>query len=310
VSPCPHDALSHQPTLGSYRITNKDPRKPQSPRNRLINDFQNYLKSTAQCTFINHGIEWDEGEEPTSIKKEVGYIHRWTSIYRKAVIAKMYLLEKWYRENPCDLTMATFTTYQDGKYSEEKVGKLTIEDSFQLLKQSWNKIRMNLRYYSPELSFVYFFEPHKTGYPHLHVLFFGNLTPEIQHKIKTFWSEKFNAGSYEHGVDFKEKREIKSIRNYMIKYFSKILRSETDDWTDGELFFNAIIWKKGYRLWGASQHLSKAMQKPIITEHIEDPEDWMLKQYQWNYTELQDPNGDKHLIRKRQGFEIIEGGET
>ena len=241
VSPCPVAS-----GLGSYRITDRNPQKRPFSKRGLIQEFRNYLKTTSQCTFINHGLEWDDDNPPVPVRKEIGYIHRWTPIYRKAVIAKMYLLEKWYNDNPCDLTMGTFTTYQDGAYSERQVGKLTVLEAFATLKKSWNLIRMYLRYYYPEISFVYMYEPHKTGYPHLHVLFFGNLPDEIQEKIKRLWSEKYKAGSYEHGVKFKKKDDIKSVRNYVIKYLAKILHSTGDDWTDGELFFNAVIWKQGY----------------------------------------------------------------
>lgn len=306
------EASSYQQTavLGSYRIKDRKKNKPPIniwSRQRIVSQFKDYLSSTAKCSFIIHGLEWTDLED-TSVENKIGYIHRWTPIYRKAVIAKMYLLEKWQKENPEQpMTMGTFTTYQDGNYSRQVARIYDIQDAFVLLKRSWQNIRMWLKFYYPDLSFVYFFEPHKSGYPHLHVLFFGNLPETAQNKIKLLWSEKYKAGSYEHGVDFKPIENIKSVRNYLVKYLSKILRQTgVDSWTEGELLFNAIMWREKYRLWGASRNLSKAMEKP--KKEIENPEE--IPNYKWTYTELENPNGDIIIVKKLEGYQIpIKGGD-
>ena len=89
---------------------------------------------------------------------------------------------------------------------------------------------------------------------------------------------------------------------------TKILRSDTNNWTNGELFFNAVIWKNQDRLWGASRDLSDAMKKPPVMIQTDSPEDWMLKNYQWTHTELKDSNGEIILIRKLEGYEIPDTG--
>jgi hypothetical protein len=294
--------------LGSYRIINKNPQKGLIEERKLICAFKNYLKTTAQSTFIIHSQYSDCNTSPTSRVREVGYIHRWTAVYRDAVISKMYQLERWYQDNPCAVTMATFTTYQDGKYSQKHVGKYTINQAFRILKRSWNLVRMNLRYYSPELEFVYFYEPHKSGYPHLHVLFFGNLSSDVQNKIKLLWSEKYKAGSFSHGVKFDEIKNLKSVKNYVIKYMAKILRSDINAWTNGELYFNAIIWQDGFRLWGASQKLSKVMERQLKYVDADEAgyniDELVSMVSDWTFTELRNEHGDTVLVRKKDGFTI------
>jgi hypothetical protein len=309
-----------RPSLGSYRII--DEKEVSSPvvlreiqilkdNRKAINEFKEYLRSTSLCTFTNHGIAWqsDDDAEPFHTSKSVGYIHRWTPVYRRAVIAKMYLLEKWHNQNSSlPVTMGTFTTYQDNPHSP--VGSRAITDAFTCLKHSWKYLSMWLRYHVPDLQFVYFFEPHpSSGYPHLHVIFFGELTPEIQEKIKHLWSEKYRAGSLEHGVDFRPIKELKSVRNYIIKYISKILHhSDTATWTNPELVFNAVMWQKGYRLWGASRPLSQAMKKPVLVIDADeaglDPERIMAHNHTWTHTTMTDMNGDIHLVRKKENFTV------
>jgi len=307
---CPDATAS----LGSYRIIdnncNSSSENFRSDRifidnKKTINEFKEYLLNTSKCSFTNHGIEWDCYEEPHAVSKNIAYIHRWTPIYRKSVIAKMYLLEKWHNlHSDLPVTMGTFTTYQDGVYSRRIVVKSkTIKEAFDCLKQSWKKLSMWLRHYVPDIEYVLFFEPHKSGYPHLHAIFFGDLSPEIQDRIKHLWSDKYKAGSLEHGANFRPVKDLKSVRNYIIKYVSKILHhSNVNEWSSGELLFNAVMWKNKYRLWGASRSLSQAMKRPVISVNADDAgldTDVILSHgYAWTKTTMTDPNGDIHLVRR------------
>jgi hypothetical protein len=49
-----------------------------------------------------------------------------------------------------------------------------------------------------------------------------------------------------------------------MKYLAKTFNETIPDWTPEELVFNAIAWDKGYRFFGCSQDLSKAMTRPKI----------------------------------------------
>ncbi|MFA4850559.1 MAG: hypothetical protein WC626_12600, partial [Methanoregula sp.] len=163
----------------------------------------------------------------------------------------------------------TLTTYQDGKYSTLTKGhKITIPKAFDLLKYSWKHLRRALQYYLPGIEFVWIMEPHKTGYPHLHVVILTDISKSTQEAIRLLWSKCYVAGSAEHGVDFSVKKSsesINSIRNYLMKYMAKGFVStgskfgEDDSWGAGELVFNALVRKNKWRFFGASRKLCKVM---------------------------------------------------
>lgn len=50
--------------------------------------------------------------------------------------------------------------------------------------------------------------------------------------------------------------EIKSLRNYLLKYLAKTFVETIPEWTPEELVFNAIAWKQGYRFFDCSWDLS------------------------------------------------------
>ena len=209
-----------------------------SPYHRTVFIFLSYLSRTAACSFKIYGDGCDV-DGPFDIEKKIEYIHRWTNIYRRSVLAKFYQLEDWLKENPASVTMLTLTTYQDGHYSTTAKGEMvTIPQSFDMLKTSWKRLRMALRQYLPSNRYVWIMEPHKTGYPHLHVIIFEDVNEQTQGAITRLWSKKYKAGSADHGVNFavkKPEESIKSIRNYLMKYVAKGFRT---DWLK--------IWRRRY----------------------------------------------------------------
>jgi hypothetical protein len=120
------------------------------------------------------------------------YVHRWTGIYQKSILAKFYALDGWMKGNPDIVTMFTLTTYQgskskyhDGSYSRKVTGKdLTILDCFDLLKDSCTKLLNVLRNRYPGINYVWVLEPHETGYPHCHLVIFREFSEIKQTAIK------------------------------------------------------------------------------------------------------------------------------
>ena len=81
-----------------------------------------------------------------------------------------------------------------------------------------------------------------------------------------------------------------------MKYIQKTLingktgskfENEVNNWTPGELLFNATIRAQKWRLWGASLALSEVMAYKKPTSEC----------YEWVSTTLQDENGETHLVR-------------
>lgn len=251
-------AACRRPYLGSYRISHSN----------VVESFKNYLLSTKQYSFRLTG---------TSNNEEVSvlhpYVHRWTDLYQKSILAKFYALDDWMKNNPGVVSMFTLTTYQgskskfnDGSYSKKITGKdLTILDCFDLLKDSRTKFLNVLRNRYPGINYVWVLEPHETGYPHCHLVAFREFSEAEQISIKELWSEKYHAGSFDRGIEITSKNSdesIHSIRNYLMKYMTKQFGSGYEPWGWGELLFNAMVWATGTRMWGASKELTAVMRKP------------------------------------------------
>lgn len=241
-------------SLGSYRISQR---------------FEKYLAETRKYRFRVAGTNKDGKEVVT----EVPYVHRWTSIYQKSVLAKFYKLDDWMKGNMGVVTMFTLTCYQssksrfnDGSYSRKIKGHdVTIEEVFDLLTLSRTKLLDAIRHRHPGINYVWVLEAHKTGFPHCHLVIFKEFTKSEQNAIKSLWSSKYEAGSLDRGVKITSKKSdesIKSIRNYLMKYMAKQFGTGTELWKKGDLLFNAMVWETKTRMWGTSKELTAVMKKP------------------------------------------------
>jgi len=269
------------------------------PYKRDVRRFLDYLHTTSKCSFILHGKQHYDDMPPDDISRKIEYVNRWTDTYRKSILKKFYQLEEWMKENPSDVTMLTLTTYQDGEYSILTKGeKVSIPNSFDLLKRSWKLLRRALKYYIPDIEYVWIMEPHKTGYPHLHVVILDDVSESAQEAIKKLWSKNYKAGSEKHGVNFSVKKSseaINSIRNYLMKYMAKGFKTtgskfgRNENWGAGELVFNALAWKHKWRFFGVSRNLCGIMAYSKKTD----------ENFDWNAIEMIDSNGEYHLLRAK-----------
>jgi hypothetical protein len=246
-------------------------------------DFENYLRSTSTLKFkINSRIVFKgnniggfqcEGKEIFT-EKWVPYVHRWTKVYRNSLLAKLYLLEEYCNENPellQNITMITLTVSQRGKDQEEALRDLM---------KNYKKLFDVLRHEFGAVDYFYILEPHKTGYAHMHVLYFKLFSEEEKRHIWNLWENKYGAGNHE-AFNFsipkasEDKRckegSIEYIRAYVMKYVSKSLRLEK--MSKKVLLFNALLKKTKIRLWNCSRHLSQVMrQKKEVSDVIEEYE--------------------------------------
>ena len=271
------------PALGSYTLTDTvlNRREKFSDLSRLLavlrkdkrlrqyyqlsRSFVDYLRTMDSMGLTISGFN---NRDNKGLDKYFIANHRWTTGYRKKLLAKLYLLDEYIKQNPSSITLLTLTVYQDGDYSEQMTGKkLTIPESFELLKKSWKLLSMVVRKVLPDIEYIWIVEPHKSGYPHLHVVLFSDVPMGIQEKIKTLWSAKYRAGSFENGADFEIRRPdeaIESLRNYLMKYIAKGFISTDsryggEGWTAAELVFNACVWDGSYRTFQPSRGLQKYM---------------------------------------------------
>lgn len=197
----------------------------------------------------------------------MGMSHRWTRAYKNKLLAKLYLLDEYIKENPSAITLMTLTTYHDLKYREgDDSPRLSIPEAFAVLKTSWKKLSMIIRKKMPGTEYIWIVEPQKSGYPHLHVVLFADVSIGMQDGIKAQWA-KYQAGDYEHGAQFEIRQpedSIESLRNYLMKYIAKgfvSTESRFGDhrWTSAELVFNALVWDGNYRTFQPSRGLQQYM---------------------------------------------------
>lgn len=258
-------------------------------------DFRDYLTKTSLCHFRITGTK-----ESETVVSDVEYIHRWTDTYRRSWIAKMYQLEAWHRREGLPVTLLTLTTYQDGWYSHQKGRNLTIPESFDALKTGWVKVAKIIRKELKKIEYFWVMEPHESGYPHMHVMLFAEVEPELQDKISSLW-ESYGAGSRAHGVDFEIRPEIEgiqSLRNYLLKYLAKGLQGTNSKFGDepllpGHWVFHSQVWKYKYRIVGSSRLLSRVM----AYDAPESPMEWVRTDLVNEYGEIYPLNQSESVVR-------------
>ena len=234
-----------------------------------VRGFTDYLKFTADLSLDL--TLWDM-EKLERVVIRVPYTHRWHPKYRNATLARFYKFNAWWESagKPA-LTLLTLTTYQDSAFSELHHGsRVDLKAGFRLLKTSWDKLRKMLRnrVICAPFDYIWTVEPHlkhETGYPHMHVAIAYTFSDDQKNRIKALWSDVYNAGSLEHGAQFEDScldahGDIKNAGFYLFKYLGKGFCIDPAEMTPGELRFNAVLWEEGWRQWGASRSISRAMK--------------------------------------------------
>ena len=222
---------------------------------KLVREFDGYLSSV-------------DGREILSFTSDglyrLPYRTRWSNEYKRGMIAKMYGVEEYLKK--CSrggvVTLLTLTGYQGGETSREVKGKVVSRgELYEDMKQGWRLLSNLLSKVSPGLEYVWVMEPHKSGYPHMHVAIFGYVSKDLQERLSWLWSEKYEVGSVEHGLDFSVKsvkESIQSVRNYLMKYITKGIGGEgRKKWTVEEWVYHAIAWKNRHRYIGMSRSISR-----------------------------------------------------
>ncbi len=259
----------------------------------LVLSFVSYIAATSTCNFRIEGRNLSTGELTTKFKP---YIHRWTEVYRKSIIAKLYQLEQAIGEEQNNVTMITLTVYQRGM--DPITCLLNLMRAYRCLMDVMRKKYGKIDYF-------WMLEPHKTGYAHMHLLYWRILSECEQEHIRKLWERKYRAGKEGIGIKFSlpeasedgtfKAGSIAKVRSYLIKYLSKGLYKK---WSPAELLFNAVLWKTKTRMWGCSRNFSKIM-KPDIQER----EDWECSEV-WlcNTDEDEEPDLVWSKERKESGL--------
>lgn len=246
--------------------------------------FAKYLDSVKDKTLTLNGYDTATCQK---FQKEIPYITRFCDIYMKSLYAKFSQLEDWYKEHKTPVYLLSLTTSSRDK---------TIRQAFEALREGWRKLSHTLRKIRDErgidLEYIYVYEPHQSGYPHMHVVLFGDLTDADFERMRKLWSGKYKVGSYEHGLHIskpKKHQEIEHVRAYILKYVQKSIDLSSMD--TPHFVFLAVLWsfydrtqwtKKiprktrtgrwvpvstgggAFRLWSASRALTAVMKEKTL----------------------------------------------
>ena len=215
--------------------------------------------------------------------------HRWQNENTKKMLAKFKDLSES-RFGNMWTTMLTLTTYQDKNNDKpetpenwDKNRGASWFEAMERLKDSLDKILKVLREVARReidttLHYVWVVEAHKSGYPHIHIAIFGDVSEWLNDytnelRIKEILEEEHDLGKTGVATEFDTKPPsgdgtINELSNYLMKYFSKNfgeIKSKYEDesledkeW--GTIVYNACMWLSGYRTWGTSKEVGNVMK--------------------------------------------------
>jgi hypothetical protein len=216
--------------------------------------------------------------------------HRWDKAYTSKMFAKFKDLE---RSRFTDMwkTMLSLTTYQDTVEGQpetpddwDKNRGSSWFESMERLKDSLDKVLKLLREIAREeldtkLHYVWIIEAHETGYPHIHLAIFGDVSEwlserENQLRVQKLLEEKHDLGKSGVATDIETKPPsgdgaIDKLSSYLMKYFQKNFGEFKEDYEDktlddkdwGTIVYNACMWLSGYRTWGTSREVGSIMKQ-------------------------------------------------
>lgn len=232
-----------------------------------MQQFLNYLMTVETMKFEITGLNPLTGKLE---EKQIDYFTRYHPIYQKSVIARFYKLTEVWKDEP--ITMITLTTGQDGSWAHKHGRPVTIGEAFVILKEGWVKVRKLLNKWG-YLHYVYVYEPHTNGYPHIHVIVRGIIPSESEAVLKRLWASEYKIGSETHGLDFKVIDDLESTRNYLLKYIFPSLSIDGSYHSEHEgqltyehLKYLVYQWLGNHRAWGSSRSVTHLMKRSEIVD--------------------------------------------
>lgn len=245
------------------RVQGPPPILPEPSYDAIEDHFLNYLEFTKNCKTLSVYRKSSTGEMGFSSSD---YMNRWASAYKNRYLKKLHQLQDWYNEDPCPVTFITFTTRH--KKTE------FIPDQITTLKENFVKIKDLIRKRKGKFDYIGNMDFHKTGHAHYHYIFFMDLTEDDIDYIKTVWSEKYGAGSYEKGVHFDavQADRLNFVVTYIFRHSQKLFDEKFS--LPGALRFHSCVRYmflsekyKGVRYINCSRAISSIMKLEEDNDH-------------------------------------------
>jgi len=218
--------------------------------------------------------------------------HRWSSTYRRRTYARLkaaerYVTAKW--DGAVPTTLLTLTAPHNDMDGDPRPFESVLAD----LKGGWENARkvIDRETDGVDTEYLAIYEPHGSGYPHLHVVLFGVARPSIGRKVQQYWVDRYVEGASANAQDCEVSRgrgaDLAEPAAYVMKYLSKSLARDGEaeqtaleamPTVHGYVEFSALMWATGSRTYSMSQGLTAAI-KESEPERDGDPlieRDWVL----------------------------------
>ena len=230
-------------------------------------------------------------DQKSGDKMVMPHEHRWQSTYRRRTYARLksaerYVTQRW--EGAVPTTLLTFTAPHNDQQGEPRAFEAVLND----LKDGWDKARRVIRRETEgiETEYLAVYEPHGSGYPHLHVVLFGVAQPSIGRTVREYWVDRYVEGASADAQDCEVSRgrgaDLSQPAAYIMKYLSKSLARdgeaaetalESMPTVHGYVEFSALMWATGSRTYSMSGGLSAAVKES--EPEVGEPEverEWVL----------------------------------
>lgn len=233
-----------------------------------VESFEDYLVEKENQVLIME-------EEESGDKLVLPHEHRWTVDYRRRTYARLKAVERRVRDvwgERVPTTMLTLTAPHKDGGGEYRPFVSVLED----LKDGWDKARRVIRRETEgvKTEFLAVYEPHDSGYPHLHVIIFGVARESLGEKVKEYWVDRYVDGASLDAQDVTVRRgrslDLEHPAAYIMKYLAKTLIREGEGEATaieslpsvrGYMEFSALLWATGSRMYSMSEGLSKAVKE-------------------------------------------------
>lgn len=251
----------------SRRVTvGKDDTRTVETVGEAVEAHEDYLAEKENQMLVMH----DEKQGDLLV---VPHTHRWDPQYRRRTYARLKAAERFVEEKygaPVPSTMLSLTAPHKDENGNYRPFEAVLDD----LKEAWNKARHVIKRETEGVDTEYLavFEPHGTGYPHLHVLVFGVARPSLGEKVANYWTERYVEGASRDAQDVTVKKgrsaQLENAAAYLMKYLSKTLaRDRGEEPTALESMpsiagyrgFSALMWATGKRTYSMSEGLTEAV---------------------------------------------------
>jgi hypothetical protein len=255
---------------GPVRVTveEDDTREPETMA-ELVECHRDYLEAKEDATLVLR-------EEDSGDVMVMPHVHRWKTQYRRKTYAKLSAVEDYAHEKWGEVVPSTFLTCTAPH--KEGGGYRPYLDVLLEMKEAYNSLRKIIHKETDgiDTEVVAVWEPHKTGYPHLHIAVLGLASPSLGDRVSEIWTEKYIEDASKDAQDCEVRNgrsaQLGSPLAYLMKYLGKTLtRSDTAGAGESDIeartptvrgfeAFSALLWASERRQWSVTGGLSEAIE--------------------------------------------------